>query len=84
MRRWFHNRFNRHKWVTVSHRHDIQQRDETIDCYKLEDCLCGAIREQWIIGREIESPFPGVVMGFAEVHAHDLDRLEDAKVWAEK
>ncbi len=82
MLRWLHERVTRHHWDEVSHRHDLEDGEETIACYKLEECRCGAIQESFIVKHELPSPFPGIVVGFAEVHVHSLDRLEDAKVWA--
>lgn len=82
MLRWLHDKVTRHTWDEVAHRHDVEDGEQTVDCYKLEECRCGAIREMYIVKHELESPFPGISMGFAEVHIHDLDRLEDAKVWA--
>lgn len=82
MRRRFHDRFNRHKWVNLTHRHDVTQGDETFD-YDLAECRCGAIRETVIVKHELPSPFPGIIAGFLEVTITELDRLEDAKVWAD-
>lgn len=83
MRRWFHDRFNRHCWVNVSHRHDVEVDGEKFD-YDLVECACGAIREAIIVKTELPFPIPGMTVGFAEVTINDLARLEDAKVWAEK
>lgn len=82
MRRWFHDRFNCHRWESVSHRHDVEQGDEKFD-YDLAECRCGAIREAIMVTHELPAPFPGVSAGFIEVTINKLDRLEDAKVWAE-
>lgn len=82
MLRWLHEHITRHDWQEVSHRHDVEDGEETIDCYKLEECRCSSIRESFIVKHELPSLFPGIEMGIAEVHIHELGRLEDAKVWA--
>lgn len=81
MRRWFHDRFNRHAWESVSHLHDVEQGAEKFD-YELADCRCGAIREAVIVKHYLPSPFPGIKVGYLEVTVNDLPRREDAKVWA--
>ncbi len=82
MLRWIHEKVTRHDWQEVAHRHDMQEGEQSIDCYKLVDCKCGAVREEYMVKHALPSPFPGIEVGFAEVHVHDLARLEDAKVWA--
>lgn len=82
MLRWLHEHVTRHTWDEVAHRHGVEDGEETIDCYKLEECRCAAIRESFIVKHELPSLFPGIEVGIAEVHIHELDRLEDAKVWA--
>ena len=81
MRRWFHDRFNRHQWEVVSHLHDVQQGEETFD-YHLIECNCGDIREFIAVRHELPFPFPGITAGFFEVTVNDLESLEQAKVWA--
>lgn len=80
--RWLHEHVSRHHWEEVSHLHDIADGEQSIDCYRLDECRCGAVRESFIVKHELPSLFPGIEMGVAEVHIHDLNSLEDAKVWA--
>lgn len=81
MRRWIHSHLTHHSWEEVTHRHDVESDGATIECYKLEEYPCGAVREQFVVTRELPSPFPGLNFGFAEFQVHELDRLEDAKAW---
>lgn len=83
MRRWFHDRFKRHRWAEVTHQCDAVIDGE--EChYVIVECSCGLIKECVQVDRELPSPFPGIKVGFVEVTITTLDRLEDAKVWAEK
>ncbi len=80
-RRWFHERFNRHKWETITHRHDVVQGDEKFD-YDLSECRCGALVETVIVKQELPCPIPGIRATFHDVTFNELDRIEDSKVWA--
>lgn len=81
-RRWFHDRFKRHRWVEVTHRHDLVIDGE--EChYVIVECSCGLIKECVQVHHVLPSPVPGLIAGFVEVRITDLDRLEDAKVWAD-
>lgn len=82
MLRWVHEKITRHSWDEVTHRHDVRDGEQLIACYRLDECRCGAVRESFIVKHELPSPFHGIEMGVADLYVHDLDSLEEAKVWA--
>lgn len=82
LRRVLHDRLNRHSWTEVAHRHGIVIDNEVVD-YFLTECPCGRIREVIITRSPIMELGHGFVIMGASVESRELDKIEDAKVWAE-